>query len=86
MPEIRMRPKHQLALPAQIVSEAKLSSDDRLEVTYTNGVIVLTPRSVASSSHEFDIMAYAGIGKGMFWGASKKWTRLFINCAPDSAI
>lgn len=63
-----MRPKHQLTLPAQIVREAKLSSDDRLEVTHTNGVIVLTPRSVASTSHEFDLMAYGGIGKGIFLG------------------
>ena len=81
-----MRPKHQLTLPAQIVRQAKLSPDDRLEVTYTNGVIVLTPRSVASSSHEFDLMAYAGVGKGIWGRAPKRWTRSLITCAPDAAI
>ena len=78
MPEIRMRPKHQLTLPAHIVREAKLSPDDMLEVTYTNGVIVLTPRSVASSSHEFDLMAYAGVGKGI-WGESAQEVDAFIH-------
>jgi hypothetical protein len=73
MPEIRMRPKHQLTLPAQIVREARLNLDDRLEVTYTNGVIVLTPWPVASSSSEFDLMAYAGIGKEI-WGDSAQVT------------
>jgi hypothetical protein len=67
MPEIRMRPKHQVTLPANIVRQAKLAPDDRLEVTYTNGVIVLTPCSKSSSAPKFDLMAYAGIGKGM-WG------------------
>lgn len=78
MPEIRMRSKHQLTLPAQIVREARLSLDDRLEVTYTNGVIVLTPRPVASSSREFDLMAYAGIGKGI-WGESAQEVDAFIH-------
>ncbi len=52
--------------------EAKLSPYDRLEVKYTNGVIVLTPRSVAPFSNEFDLMAYAGIGKEIFWGAPQE--------------
>lgn len=78
MQVIIMRPKHQLTLPAQIVREAKLSPDDRLDVTYTNGVIVLTPRSVASSSYEFDLMAFAGIGKGI-WGKGAQEVDAFIH-------
>jgi hypothetical protein len=32
MPEIRMRPERQITLPAQIVREAKLSPDNKIEV------------------------------------------------------
>jgi hypothetical protein len=78
MPEIRMRPKHQVTLPANIVREAKLSPDDRLEVSYTNGVIVLTPRPKASSVQKFDFMAYAGIGKGV-WGSTSEEVNKYIN-------
>ena len=77
MPEIRMRPKHQVTLPASIVREAKLAPDDRLEVSYTNGVIVLTPRPKASSAQKFDVMAYAGIGKGV-WGSTSEEVNKYI--------
>lgn len=78
MPEIRMRPKHQLTLPANIVREAKLAPDDRLEVRYINGVIVLTPRSKSVSAQQFDFMAYAGIDKGM-WGNTSDEVNKYIN-------
>ena len=78
MPEIRMRPKHQLTLPADIVREAKLSLDDRLEVSYTNGVIVLTPRPNAAVTQKFDVMAYAGIGTGV-WGSTSDEVNTYIN-------
>jgi hypothetical protein len=84
MLEIIMRPKHQLTLPAQIVRETKLSPDHRLEFTYTNGVIVLTPKSVASSSHVFDLMAYAEIGKRFFWGGERsRGGRVYSQPSPD---
>jgi len=78
MPEIRMRPKHQVTLPANIVRQAKLSLDDRLEVSYTNGVIVLTPRPNAAVVQNFDVMAYAGIGKGV-WGSTSDEVNKYIN-------
>jgi len=78
MPELRMRPKHQVTLPANIVREAKLAPDDRLEVSYTNGVIVLTPRPNAASAQKFDFMAYAGIGKGV-WGSTSEEVNKYIN-------
>lgn len=78
MPVIRMRPKHQLTLPASIVREAKLGPDDRLEVSYTNGVIVLTPRPTAAFAQKFDYMAYAGIGKGV-WGSNSEEVNKYIN-------
>jgi len=78
MPEIRMRPKHQVTLPANIVRQAKLSLDDRLEVSYTNGVIVLTPRPNTAAAQKFDVMAYAGIGKGV-WGSTSDEVNKYIN-------
>ncbi len=72
-----MRQKHQLTLPAQIVRDAKLNLDDKLEVTYTNGVILLTPKSVPASSKTFDLMAYAGVGQGI-WGESHHDVDAFI--------
>ncbi len=71
MPTIRMRPKHQVTLPASVVRQANLALDDKLEVTYSHGVIVLTPQAKASAPQNFDPMAYAGIGKGI-WGATAK--------------
>lgn len=73
-----MRPKHQVTLPANIVRAAKLAPDDRLEVSYTNGVIVLTPRSRSTPVQKFDVMAYAGIGKGM-WGNTPEEVNQYIN-------
>ncbi|MFZ3083547.1 AbrB/MazE/SpoVT family DNA-binding domain-containing protein [Rhodoferax ferrireducens] len=65
MPEIRMRPKHQVTLPASVVREAKLKPDDRLTVTFINGSIIITPKHDAKD--EDDIMSFAGIGHGL-WG------------------
>lgn len=67
MPEIRMRPKHQVTLPASVVRAANLQVDDRLTVTFVNGSIVITPQK--NTVQEDDVMAYAGIGRGL-WGTS----------------
>lgn len=65
MPEIRMRPKHQVTLPASVVREAGLEPDDRLSVTYLNGSIILTPTFARHG--EEDLMSFAGVGHGL-WG------------------
>lgn len=78
MPAIRIRPKHQVTLPASIVRQAQLALDDQLEVSFTNGVIVLTPHPKASTAPPFDLMAYAGIGKGM-WGNTADEVNQYIN-------
>lgn len=65
MPEIRMRPKHQITLPASVVRAAKLKPDDRLTVTFINGSIIITPKHDAKDQD--DIMSFAGIGHGL-WG------------------
>ncbi len=69
MPDIRVRPKHQVTLPASIVREAKLVTDDRLHVAYVNGNIVLTPHKHAQQKD--DLMSYAGIFRGA-WGKTAK--------------
>lgn len=65
MLEIRMRPKHQVTLPASLVRQANIKLDDKLAVTYVNGSIILTPS--AADKNQIDIMTFAGIAKGL-WG------------------
>lgn len=67
MPEIRMRPKHQVTLPASIVRAANLQPDDKLEVSYVNGNIIISPKK--ATVQPVDVMAFAGIGRGL-WGAT----------------
>ncbi len=67
MPVIRMRPKHQITLPASVVRAAKLETEDRLNVDYVNGAIVITPRKERVAHG--DLLSFAGIGKGM-WGST----------------
>ena len=66
MPEIRMRPKHQVTLPASIVREANLQTDDRLMVTLVNGNILISPKRAKPAAPQ-NVMAFAGIGRGV-WG------------------
>ena len=65
MPEIRMRPKHQVTLPVSIVREAGLETDDKLTVCFINGSIVLTPQRL--TQQQDDVLSYAGIFSGA-WG------------------
>jgi len=67
MPEIRMRPKHQVTLPASIVRAANIQLDDKLEVSYINGNIIIAP--IKATQLPADGMAFAGVGRGM-WGAT----------------
>ena len=67
MPEIRLRPKHQVTLPANLVRRANIQLDDKLDVSYVNGSIILTP--TAAGKTQTDIMAFAGIGRGL-WGST----------------
>ena len=69
MPEIRMRPKHQVTLPASIVRQADIKADDRLTVEFVNGAIIITPVSTKPGAPPDDVMSFAGIGRGL-WGAT----------------
>jgi len=61
-----MRRKHQVTLPASIVRQAGIEPEDMLTVTFTNGAIVVKPKTKASEPQD-DVMSYAGIGQGV-WG------------------
>ena len=65
MAQIRVRPKHQITIPARIARMAGIKVDDALEVGYSKGVVTLSPtgRGVQAKS----LMAYAGIAHGA-WG------------------
>lgn len=67
MTEIRMRPKHQVTLPANLVRQANIKLDDKLAVSYVNGSIILTPS--AAGKNQTDIMSFAGIANGL-WGST----------------
>ena len=67
MPEIRLRPKHQVTLPANLVRRANIQLDDKLTISYVNGSIILTP--IAAGKTQTDIMAFAGIASGL-WGGT----------------
>ena len=65
MPEVRLRTKGQVTIPANILEKAHLAEDAMLDVALVNGVITLTPQ--AKGTKREDIMAYAGIFQGA-WG------------------
>jgi hypothetical protein len=67
MSTIKMRPKHQVTLPATIVRQANIHTDDVLSVVYLNGSIVITPQALGRKAP--NLMSFAGIGKGL-WGDS----------------
>lgn len=68
MATVRVRDKHQITLPKRVVEAAGIAPDDTLEVTYANGVIMLTrsavPRPDASAR------AWVGALRGR-WGRSR---------------
>ncbi len=81
MPDIRMREKHQVTLPASVVREAKLMPDDRLAVTFVNGSIILTPKRPALAKS--DVMAFAGVGRGL-WGETAREVDETLSAGKDA--
>lgn len=67
MPEVRLRPKGQLTIPASIIEKAQLTKGVMLDVELVNGVITLTPQPKGKLRAREDIMACAGIFQGA-WG------------------
>lgn len=64
MPQVRVREKHQITLPAAVVRAANIGLHDTLEVSYQDGVIILmTPQAVQKRR---PLMAMAGSTKGLY--------------------
>ena len=65
MSQIRVRPKHQITIPANIAREAGIKPDDLLEVKFAHGVVTLELADHPRNGRK--LMDYAGIARGA-WG------------------
>lgn len=67
MPQVTLRPKGQITIPASILAQWNAQPDDVFDVELANGVVMFTP--VTRRQRPPDLMAFAGAGKGL-WGAT----------------
>jgi AbrB family looped-hinge helix DNA binding protein len=76
MPEVTIRPKGQITIPAEIMQSWHLQTHDRVNITLVNGIVTMTPikRKEASKS----IMSFAGAGRGI-WGDTPEKVEATIN-------
>lgn len=77
--EIRVRQKHQITLPMSIIQQAHISENDKLEIIYRNGSIIMRPKKQISSSAS----VYAGIANGI-WGHTNEEIEKNIRSLRDS--
>lgn len=80
MQEVKLRPKGQITIPADVIRAAKLQADATMRIDYINGVITLTPVELPQDLE--DIMSYAGSLAGV-WGATPE--EIAANIADDRA-
>lgn len=73
MPIVKIRPKGQITIPAEILTAWHVQSHERINVNLVNGVVILTPMKKNKTS----IMSYAGIAQGL-WGESADDSDNFI--------
>ena len=81
MPQIRIRERNQITLPANIAVAASLSPNDALEVSFANGVITLIP--VSPHSKRRSITDYVGSAKGL-WGTTGAEIDALLRAERDS--
>lgn len=65
MPEVTIRPKGQITIPAEIMQSWHLRTHDKVNITLVNGIVTMTP--VKRKEVGKDIMSFAGMGRGI-WG------------------
>jgi antitoxin component of MazEF toxin-antitoxin module len=83
MTKIRLEQHRQLTLPAEIIEQAHLQYGDVLEVSYSNGVLMLTPIKPRPKTLPIkSLMEYAGSCKGA-WGNTPE--EVEANLAEDRA-
>jgi AbrB family looped-hinge helix DNA binding protein len=76
MPEVTIRPKGQVTIPAEIMQSWHLRTNDRVNITLVNGIVTMTPIKRKEASK--DIMSFAGIGRGI-WGDTHEEVETTIN-------
>ena len=81
MPVVKIRPKGQVTIPAEILQAWHLNSSDQINVNLVNGVVMLTP--VNRREHQKSVLSYAGIARGL-WGDSADDIDNFIRSERDS--
>jgi antitoxin component of MazEF toxin-antitoxin module len=69
MPQVKLREKGQVTIPADLLQEwsrkNQVATNDSIEVSLSNGVLMLIPSKRHTAKR--DIMSFAGAGKGL-WG------------------
>ena len=65
METVRMRERRQLTLPAEVVEQVQIKTNDALQVSVVNGVIQLTPLHSAMV-RKVSLRPFLGIAKGVY--------------------
>jgi bifunctional DNA-binding transcriptional regulator/antitoxin component of YhaV-PrlF toxin-antitoxin module len=65
METVRMRERRQLTLPADVVEQVQIKTNDALQVAVVNGDIQLTPLLIASNK-KISMRSFLGIAKGVY--------------------
>ena len=65
METVKMRERRQLTLPAGVVEQVQIKTNDALQVTVVNGVIHLTPLHPGASK-KISLRPFLGIAKGVY--------------------
>lgn len=65
MPQVRVRDRNQITLPAAVIKAANIGLNEVLEVSYKDGVITLTTERVMKEKTP-SLMALAGCTKGLY--------------------
>jgi bifunctional DNA-binding transcriptional regulator/antitoxin component of YhaV-PrlF toxin-antitoxin module len=65
METVRMRERRQLTLPAEVVEQVQIKTNDALQVSVVNGVIQLTPLNSAIHK-KVSLRPFLGVMKGIY--------------------
>ena len=65
MPQVRVRAKHQITLPAAVIKAANIGFNEVLDVSYKDGVITLMTERVMKAKKP-SLTALAGSTKGLY--------------------
>ncbi|NBS76954.1 MAG: AbrB/MazE/SpoVT family DNA-binding domain-containing protein [Betaproteobacteria bacterium] len=65
METVKMRERRQLTLPAGVVEQVQIKTNDALQVTVVNGVIQLTPLQPGAGK-KVSLRPFLGVAKGVY--------------------